>query len=62
MRKVVFEGSAFQDLTQWAATDKKIYQRIVHLIKEALRQPFTGLGKLEPLKHELKGLLVEANQ
>lgn len=55
MKKVVFEGNAFGDFTEWATLDKKIYQRIVDLIKDILRQPFTGIGKPEPLKHELKG-------
>jgi toxin YoeB len=55
MKKIAFEGNAFQDFTEWATTDKKIYKRIVELIKDILRQPFTGIGKPEPLKHELKG-------
>ena len=55
MRKVVFEGSAFQDFVEWATVDKKLYLRIVDLIMDILRQPFAGIGKPEPLKHELKG-------
>lgn len=55
MKKIAFEGNAFQDFTEWATTDKKIYKRIVDLIKDILHQPFTGIGKPEPLKHELKG-------
>jgi toxin YoeB len=55
MRKIVFEKSAFEDFTDWATTDKKIYGRIVALIFDILRQPFSGLGKPEPLRHELQG-------
>lgn len=55
MRKIAFEKGAFEDFTAWAATDKKIYQRIVALLLDTLRQPFSGLGKPEPLRHELKG-------
>ena len=55
MRQVVFEQSAFMEFTEWASLDKKLYKRIVDLITDALRQPFSGLGKPEPLKHELKG-------
>jgi len=55
MKQIVFEANAFQDFTKWATQDKKIYQRIVALIKDILRQPFSGLGKPEPLKHELSG-------
>jgi toxin YoeB len=55
MRKIVFEKGAFDDFTDWATTDKKIYGRIVALILDVLRQPFSGLGKPEPLRHELQG-------
>lgn len=55
MRKIAFEKSAFEDFTYWAATDKKTHKRIAALILDILRQPFSGLGKPEPLRHELKG-------
>lgn len=55
MRKITFEAGAFQDFSEWATLDKKLYQRIIDLIKDVLRQPFSGLGKPEPLRHELKG-------
>ena len=29
--------------------------RVVKLIREVQREPFTGLGKPEPLKHDLSG-------
>lgn len=54
-KKVVFENPAFEDFNQWAFSDKKIYRKIVNLIKDIQRSPFTGLGKPEPLKYELKG-------
>ena len=37
MRKIVFEANAFQDFSEWATLDKKLYQRIVDLIKDVLR-------------------------
>jgi len=55
MRQIAFEKSAFEDFTAWATTDKKIYERLVALILDILRQPFSGLGKPEPLRHELRG-------
>lgn len=55
MRKIAFEKNAFEDFIDWSNSDKKIYKRIVSLILDILRQPFTGIGKPEPLKHELKG-------
>jgi toxin YoeB len=55
VKKIVFEGNAFQDFTEWATLDKKLHKRIIDLIKDITREPFSGLGKPEPLKHELKG-------
>jgi toxin YoeB len=55
MRNITFTPDAFVDFTNWAKQDKKIYRKVVTLIDDVLRQPFAGLGKPEPLKHELKG-------
>ena len=54
-RNIVFEASAFEDFNQWAKLDKKIYSKIIELIKDIDRSPFTGLGKPEPLRYELSG-------
>ncbi len=56
MRNIAFVPKAFEDLNQWAIENKKIYARIVELIKDIQRNQFSGIGKPEPLKHELKGL------
>lgn len=55
MRKVAFETRAFEELEDWVKTDKKILQKIFTLIKDAQKNPFSGIGKPEPLKHELQG-------
>lgn len=56
MRKVAFLTRSFDEFNQWAINDKKIYEKIVNLIKDIQRNPFSGLGKPEALKHELSGL------
>ena len=56
MRKVAFLARAFDEFNLWAVQDKKIYTKIVSLIKDVNRDPFAGLGKPEPLKHDLSGL------
>jgi toxin YoeB len=56
MRKVAFLARGFDEFNQWATQDKKIYSKIVTLIKDIHRDPFAGLGKPEALKHELSGL------
>ena len=55
MRNVTFTPEAFDSFNAWASRDKQAYRKIVKLIDDTLRQPFTGLGKPKPLKHELKG-------
>ena len=55
MRNIVFDPEAFKQFNQWATENKKLYKKIVQLIDDILRHPFSGLGKPEPLKHSLKG-------
>jgi toxin YoeB len=50
-----FDPAAFEDLAWWVAQDRSKALRIISLIKEVQRDPFKGIGKPEPLKHELKG-------
>jgi len=54
-RKIVFDSSAFEDFNEWSFQDKKILKKIIQLVKEIDRSPFTGIGKPESLKHELSG-------
>ena len=55
MRNLEFDAAAFEDLTWWIQQDRSKALRIVNLIKEVMRDPIKGIGKPEPLKHELKG-------
>ena len=52
---VCFAKSAFADYKAWAAEDRKIYDRINAIIQDIASSPFSGLGKPEPLKHDLAG-------
>lgn len=40
-----------QDLRYWIETERKVALRAFHLIGAILRDPFTGIGKPEPLKY-----------
>jgi toxin YoeB len=55
MRRVSFYAEAFEQFTAWAERDAGIHERIVRLIRESARDPFNGIGKPEPLRHQLKG-------
>ena len=52
---VGFTDTAFEEYNYWCENDKKIVKKIKELIKDICRNPFEGLGKPEPLKHELSG-------
>ncbi|GAG11038.1 unnamed protein product, partial [marine sediment metagenome] len=45
----------WEDFTYWVSHDRKLARRIVRLIDDIERHPFEGLGKPEPLKHDLSG-------
>ena len=53
--KLIFSENAWEDYLYWQKTEKKILNRINKLIKEIKREPFEGVGKPEPLKHNLAG-------
>jgi len=55
LRSLEFDVDAFEDLAWWIQQDRNKALRIVNLIKEVQRDPFKGIGKPEPLRHELKG-------
>lgn len=52
---LTFAQTAWEDYLYWQQTDKKTLKRINTLIKEIERQPFTGIGDPEPLKHNWSG-------
>ena len=49
-----FDQNAFDDLRYWVEIDRKKAKKILSLIEEIKRTPFTGTGKPEPLKHTLE--------
>lgn len=51
--KILWVDAAWEDYLWWRKTNDKIFQRINRLIENTRQTPFTGLGKPEPLKHEL---------
>jgi toxin YoeB len=53
--KIQFSQDAWEDLQHWIAADEKTLQKILNLLKECQRTPFSGTGKPEPLRNELKG-------
>ena len=54
-RKLVFSDEAWEDYLHWQETDRSMIRRINQLIKDIRRSPYEGIGKPEPLKHQLAG-------
>ena len=52
---LIWSEESWADYVEWQDRDKKIIKRINKLIKDINRDPYKGLGKPEPLKHELSG-------
>lgn len=53
--RLVFSDEAWDDYLYWQKQDRKMVERINKLIQEVKRDPFSGVGKPEPLKHALAG-------
>lgn len=53
--KYVFVDESWEDYLYWQKIDKKMLKRINLLIKDISRQPYEGIGKPEPLKHNYRG-------
>lgn len=47
--------SAWEDYQYWQRTDKAVFKKLNSIIKDTLRNPFSGLGKPEPLVGDYKG-------
>lgn len=54
-RSLEFDPAGFEDLAWWVQNDRKKALRLLRLIQETRENPFGGIGKPEPLKHELSG-------
>jgi toxin YoeB len=53
--RLLFAELAWEDYLYWQRHDKKTLRRVNELIKAIQRDPFTGIGKPEPLKQNLAG-------
>ena len=52
---LIFSDQAWEDYQFWQETDKKTVRRIHELLKDIRRNPYSGIGKPEPLRHALAG-------
>jgi toxin YoeB len=50
-----WQDEAWNDYQYWQKQDLKTFKKINQLVKDIDRNPFEGIGKPEPLKHEYSG-------
>ena len=55
MRAAVFHPEFREDLRFWVANERNVALRALDLVEAILRDPFTGIGKPEPLKYLAAG-------
>ncbi|HRP95542.1 MAG TPA: Txe/YoeB family addiction module toxin [Rhodocyclaceae bacterium] len=53
--RLIFAEAAWEDYLYWQQQDRRMVSRINQLIRETMREPFSGIGKPEPLRHALAG-------
>ena len=53
--KLIFADAAWEDYLYWQKQDRKVLERINKLVQEVKREPLSGVGKPEPLRHALAG-------
>lgn len=54
-RQAILQREFRYDLAHWIEIDPRTALRIMKIVEEIIRQPFTGIGKPEPLKHKHQG-------
>jgi len=53
--RLAFTPHGWDDYLYWQRTDKPTLNRLNRLLNEVLRDPVSGIGKPEPLRHILAG-------
>ena len=53
----IWHDTSWEDYLYWQTQDKKTLKRINKLLQDIERNGYNGIGKPEPLKHELSGFL-----
>lgn len=50
-----WSDSAWEEFVYWESHNKQAYKRIIQLLKDIDSNGYDGIGKPEPLKHDLSG-------
>ena len=50
-RATVFQDEFREDVRYWIETDRRVALKVMDLVEAASRDPFSGVGKPEPIRH-----------
>lgn len=53
--RLIFADEAWEDYGYWQTHDAPMIDQINHLLRAIQREPYSGIGKPEALKHALTG-------
>lgn len=53
--RLCFTPHGWDDYRYWQSTNQATLKRLNRLLDDVLRDPFSGIGKPEPLRHILAG-------
>lgn len=53
--RLVFTPHGWADYRYWQSNDKATLKRVHRLLDDVVRDPVSGIGKPEPLRHVLAG-------
>ena len=54
--KLSWTEDAWEEYTDWQTENKSVLKKINELVKDIMRNGNLGIGKPEPLKHEMTGM------
>jgi toxin YoeB len=54
-RSALFHRQFLQDLRYWVGHERSLALRVLDLVEAAQREPFSGVGKPEPLRFQFAG-------
>jgi toxin YoeB len=55
MKSIVFSQTALNQLTSFKTGNQKLVFKVLEPIEDIQKNPWSGIGKPEPLKHDLTG-------
>ncbi len=53
--EILLDPGFIEDLQYWIDTDRRVASRLMALVRAVATDPYSGIGKPEPLRYQLRG-------